>query len=499
MLFVDPDFLIKFLPVSLAGFWWLDGWRGGRWSSWWLLFVSMAFYAFSGLDTFLLFIGSLVTNYFMGRWLARTPGRVPLAFCVGLNLGLLVLYKYADFILQNVAAFTGWEVPLLQLELPLAISFYTFQQIVYLVQCWRSRRSEMSWQDYSLAVSFFPHLIAGPLVHYRELVPQFHSQTRRRVAATNLHAAISIFIIALGKKLLVADTLAPLSAEVFDQVRGGGVVGFWEAWRGTLAYSFQIYFDFSAYSEMALALALFFGIRLPVNFKRPYAAVDLRDFWRRWHITLSEFLRDYVYIPLGGSRCGTVRRWINLFLTMLLGGIWHGAGWNFLAWGALHGLFLAVNHAWAGLSPVRLPKWPARLLTFLVVVFLWVPFRAEDWSSTKAVWAGMVGAGPVAKSPQPVTAESVTTATKVFSDIAQARSGSADAAMWQELSDADVRAWWWVLLAAALVFGFRTNLGLAADGRAGTAWRAFALGVLMFFIIAKSFNSPPGEFIYFRF
>jgi len=499
MLFVDPEFLLKFLPTALAGFWLLDGLKGGRWSSWWLLLVSMVFYAFSGLDTLLLFIGSLVTNYFMGKWLAGSPRRMPLMLCVGLNLGLLVLYKYADFILQSVAAISGRPIPLLNLELPLAISFYTFQQIVYLVQCWRTRRSEMSWQDYALAVSFFPHLIAGPLVHYRELVPQFHSQTRRRVAAANLHAAISIFVIALGKKLLIADTLAPLSAEVFDHAGDGGAVGFLEAWRGTLAYSFQIYFDFSAYSEMALALALLFGIRLPVNFKRPYAAVDLRDFWRRWHITLSEFLRDYVYIPLGGSRSGAVRRWINLFLTMLLGGIWHGAGWNFLAWGALHGLFLAINHAWAGLSPVRLPKWPARLLTFLVVVFLWVPFRAEDWSSTRTVWAGMIGAAASSESPLPSSQASPAPVSEVLSDIAQARAGKADAVVWQALGDAGVRAWLWVLLAAVIVFGFRTNLGLAAEGKSSTAWRAITLGVLLFFIIAKSFNSPPGEFIYFRF
>lgn len=495
MLFVAPEFLLVFLPVTLVTYWLVErGSLGGRWSMALLLLASIIFYGWSGWETLLLFLGSLALNFRLGHWIARSGGRGPLALGVGLNLALLALFKYTDFGLETLGAATGCSLPRLDWRLPLAISFYTFQQIVYLVQCRKERRVDMPWHEYALAVAFFPHLIAGPLVHYHDLVSQFHSQKRRRVALAHAHEGLNLFIVALAKKLLIADSLSQIATPYFDHVQAGHSLAVGEAWLAAFAYSFQIYFDFSAYSEMAIGLGLMFGIRLPVNFKRPYAAVDLRDFWRRWHITLSAFLRDYVYIPLGGNRKGPLRRWLNLFVTMLLGGLWHGASWNFVAWGGLHGLFLAANHAWASRSPVRLPKRAARLVTFLVVVILWVPFRAETWEATTSLWksmTGMVSHGASSSPAFPVLSPAQT----ILPVIAQGRAGD----VWKFLAQPANRQWMTICLVGLLVFAFRSNLDQAGSPRARTLGRAIWLGLLLFAIVARSFHSPPGEFIYFRF
>ena len=502
MLFVSPEFLLIFLPIVLAGYWLLERWNPKGGSMAWLLVASLVFYSYSGAPELLLFVLSLSANYALGKWVARTEWRGAFAVGVGLNLALLAWFKYADFGIGIVKSVTGWELPLLHLRLPLAISFYTFQQIAYLAKCRREKQASISWHDYALAVAFFPHLIAGPLVHYHALVSQFHSDDRKRLAALRVYEAASMFIIALGKKLLVADSLSPIAAEIFGRAGAGASLGMGEAWLGALAYTFQIYFDFSAYSEMAMALALMFGLELPVNFRQPYRAVDLRDFWKRWHITLSEFLRDYVYIPLGGSRCSATRRWLNLFLTMLIGGLWHGAGWNFIAWGGLHGALLAVNHAWAARSPVRLPVPLARVLTFAVVVLLWVPFRAETWNTTTRVWTAMAGGST---APAPATVEGEASAPEedqlhgVLGAIATAREAKWDGAFWKVLWQKGTGSIVLVLLSAVLVFTCRSNLELSAGEQAKSAWRAVLLGLLLFAIAARNFHAPPGEFLYFRF
>lgn len=497
MLFVAPEFLLVFLPITLLLYWGMELRVGGRWAVGLLLLASMVFYGWSGWGTLALFCGSLTANFFIGRWIARSSGRGALTLGVLLNLALLGIFKYADFGIDILTSLTGWQLAHLELRLPLAISFYTFQQIVYLVQCHRSRKSEFAWQDYALAVAFFPHLIAGPLVHYHDLVPQFHSQKRRKVAAAHFQEALSLFVVALAKKLLVADTLSKIASPLFRMAESGKVLSVAEAWQAALAYALQIYFDFSAYSEMAMGLALMFGIRLPVNFKRPYRAVDLRDFWRRWHITLSEFLRDYLYIPLGGNRRGPVRRWINLFLTMLLGGLWHGASWNFVAWGGLHGLFLAINHAWAGLSPWRFPRRMARVMTFVVVVFLWVPFRAETWAATEGIWKSMVGV--VSWEQVEPRRTDWTAMQRTLSPVASYRSENWDGPIWHFFKEVEHRRWLVIGGAGLLVFLCRSNLDLAASAKASGLRRAFLLGALVFAILARSFYAPPGEFIYFRF
>jgi len=276
--------------------------------------------------------------------------------------------------------------------LPLAISFYTFQQIAFLVDTYRGFVGWVSFLNYAVFVTFFPQLIAGPIVHHKEVMPQFAS--RQNLADFNrLAVALSIFTVGLFKKTVIADGLAPTANLVFAKADAGNLVSSIEAFAGTFAYSFQLYFDFSGYSDMAIGLALLFGIRLPVNFRSPYRADSIIEFWRRWHITLSRFLRDYLYIPLGGNRKGATRRATNMMTTMLLGGLWHGAGWTFVIWGGLHGASLLINQIWAGVilrhPGLRLPKSVAVGLTFVTISFFWIFFRAETVDGALNIISGM--------------------------------------------------------------------------------------------------------------
>ncbi|HIE55708.1 MAG TPA: MBOAT family protein, partial [Chromatiaceae bacterium] len=282
--------------------------------------------------------------------------------------------------------------------LPLAISFFTFQQIAYLVDAYKGITHEYRFMHYALFVTFFPQLIAGPIVHHKEMLPQFMTRDNVSPRLENITIGLTIFFIGLFKKSVLADGVAPYSTSVFEAAATGHPVTFFVAWGGALAYTMQLYFDFSGYSDMAIGAARLFGIRLPLNFHSPHKAVNIVEFWRRWHITLSRFLRDYLYIPLGGNRKGKFRRYLNLFLTMLLGGLWHGAGWTFVVWGGLHGLYLAINHAWGKLRP-SLPFWfrPGKSvgkalawsITFLAVVVGWVFFRAPDFPSAINMLQGM--------------------------------------------------------------------------------------------------------------
>jgi D-alanyl-lipoteichoic acid acyltransferase DltB (MBOAT superfamily) len=325
---------------------------------------------------------------------------------VALNLALLCYFKYTNFIFDSINTLTGAPLPFVNIVLPLGISFFTFQQIAYLVDVMRGAKVERDIVSYTLFVSFFPHLIAGPLVHHAEMIPQF-KRGRSGRSAVLAARGLAIFAAGLFKKVVIADNLAQFVSPVFAHLdAGGGVTTPW-AWLATLAYTLQIYFDFSGYSDMAIGLALLFGIRLPVNFRSPYKAASIIEFWRRWHITLSRFLRDYLYIPLGGNRLGEQRRYFNLMLTMLLGGLWHGAGWNFLIWGGLHGLYLCANHlwqAWRGAHTKALaakgyakafPAWVLKgfswAITFFAVVIAWVFFRARTADGAWQMLGGLFG------------------------------------------------------------------------------------------------------------
>jgi alginate O-acetyltransferase complex protein AlgI len=297
----------------------------------------------------------------------------------------------------------GGRHALLDIVLPLGISFFTFTQIAFLVDVRSGIAREYSFVHYLLFVTYFPHLIAGPIIHHREVMPQFAAPETYRPRGDHFAIGLTLFTIGLAKKVLLADNLAEYADAVFDAARDGERPPLIAAWAGALSYTLQLYFDFSGYSDMAVGLSLLFGIRLPFNFDSPYKARNIAEFWRRWHMTLSRFLRDYLYIPLGGNRHGPARRYVNLFVTMVLGGLWHGASWTFVAWGALHGAYLVLHHGWrrwagraaSGTGAAPAASLPALLLTFLCVVVGWVFFRAADFETARVMLLGMAGANGV--------------------------------------------------------------------------------------------------------
>ncbi len=406
MLFNSYAFIFGFLPLTLAVYCLLGQMVSARAALLWLTTASLFFYGWWDPAYLALLAASILFNFSIGLLLTRAaqesrPLRRPLlVFGVMANLGLLGYYKYSEFFSANLAALTGIDLQLQAVILPLGISFYTFTQIAYLVDAARGEAKEYNPISYSLFVTFFPHLIAGPIIHHRQVMPQFSNPAIFRFNHTNFAVGITFFAIGLSKKVVFADTLATYSSPVFAAAADGASLSAIEAWTGALAYTLQLYFDFSGYSDMAVGLSRMFGIILPFNFNSPYQAVNIIDFWRRWHMSLSAFLRDYLYFSLGGNRLGKLRRYINLLLTMLLGGLWHGAGWTFVVWGALHGGYLVVNHAWHALrvqvgfplgSGTAWGRGIARLFTLLAVIVGWVFFRAESIDAALKLLAAMGG------------------------------------------------------------------------------------------------------------
>lgn len=406
MLFNSYEFLCLFLPLALAGFFALGARQEGRFAIAWLGLASLFFYGWWNPLYLGLLLLSIVFNFLIGRQLGANTVQVAsdrpiLILGVASNLALLAYYKYAGFFVGNVNAALGTHVDLGQILLPLGISFFTFTQIAYLVDAYRKEVREYGFVHYLLFVTFFPHLIAGPVLHHAEIMPQFARRKTFKPQAINFAVGVSIFFVGLFKKVIIADGVAVYASPVFAAAAGGEPIGGLAAWGGALAYTFQIYFDFSGYSDMAIGLARMFGIVFPANFNSPYKATSIIDFWRRWHMTLSRFLRDYLYIPLGGSRCHPLRRHANLLATMLLGGLWHGAGWTFVIWGALHGVYLVINHLWRGLVGERVERAPkaartlyrllALTLTFLCVVVAWVFFRASSLDAALIILRAMAG------------------------------------------------------------------------------------------------------------
>ncbi len=306
-----------------------------------------------------------------------------------LNLAVLGLFKYADFFRGTAYGALGQTFQPWSLILPLGISFFVFQKISYLIDLRRGDRHIYGFLDFCMFVTFFPQLIAGPIVRHNEIIHQFRLDPRRPAMWENLSRGFVLFVIGVAKKVALADTLAMVADPLFGKAIATSLSAT-EAWIATGAYTLQIYFDFSGYSDMAIGLALMFGLRLPMNFNAPYRSVSIRDFWRRWHMTLSRFLRDYLYIPLGGNRCGPVRQAVNVIVTMLLGGLWHGANWTFVAWGGLHGTALALNHVWQGRG-LRLPSIVAWALTLLFVMACWVLFRSADFTTAGDLLLSMIG------------------------------------------------------------------------------------------------------------
>ena len=394
MLFNSYQFIFLFLPVALIGYF-LMGRLGNLAPVIWLALASLAFYAVSNWQFVLLLLASIAFNYLIGLVLIsprlrRAPRLAALTAGVAGDLLVLGYFKYAGFLAANLNAVfsTGLTLDIL---LPVGISFYTFTQIAFLVDAFRGNVARYALPHYALFVTYFPHLIAGPILHHRDMIPQFERIEAKRPNPHLILCGLIIFAIGLFKKTCLADGIQPLVSLAF----GPNVPSFDQAWIGALAYTFQLYFDFSGYSDMAIGISLMFGIFLPLNFDSPYKALSIIDFWRRWHMTLSQFLRDYLYIPLGGNRRGRCLRYVNLMVTMGLGGLWHGAAWTFVAWGALHGAYLCINHAWSNYGPAVAPRFAplaklaALMLTFLSVVVAWVFFRADNMSTAIYVLSKM--------------------------------------------------------------------------------------------------------------
>lgn len=500
MLFTSAVFLIAFLPLTLALFF-AVGRVAPRVGMFLLIAASFFFYGWWDYHYAPLLAASILMNYFAGLAIAASEGRrrkLLAAVAITANLLILAYFKYINFIIWNLDAIADLRIAPRQVTLPLGISFFTFTQIAYLADIYARKAFEANLGRYSLFVTYFPHLIAGPILHHSEMMPQFASRNTYRISLANLTDGGLLFCIGMTKKVILADGVALYANPVFDT---GTPLSFTQAWIGALAYTFQLYFDFSGYSDMAVGLSKLFNIDLPYNFNSPYKALDIVDFWRRWHMTLSRFLRDYVYISLGGNRLGEARRSINLFLTMLIGGLWHGAGWTFVVWGGLHGVYLLIAHSFRRMSaaaegartapPLRVMSWT---LTFVAVTAAWVIFRAPDLSRAGQILVAMADPRGLHSSAAP--------------DLAL----PADLGASSIFLDQRGPAWILALLTISLLLpnsqqlvfdrlpGLRRRLGSA--GRAELAFNCFLLGasaaaVAFLLIVNLSKNASP--FIYFNF
>jgi alginate O-acetyltransferase complex protein AlgI len=474
MLFHSQIFVFGFLPLCLAGFW-----IAGRWALHWAIAASLVFYGWWNPVHIPLLVGSILANHAVGRRIRQspTPRRWLIAGVAG-NLVLLGWFKYADFLLGIVAP----DTPAFGIVLPLAISFFTFQQIMFLADCRDTGRPAPGLLHYAAFVAFFPHLIAGPLVRPRDIVPQLAALTGARPAAENLSAGLTLFLLGLAKKLVLADMFGGFADTGFDAAARLEALTLLEAWAATLSYALQIYFDFSAYSDMATGLARMFGVRFPLNFDSPYQASDIADFWRRWHITLGSFLRDQVYIPLGGNRS---RAAFNLMATMLVAGLWHGAAWRFVLWGGLHGAMLVGHRLYRRIGP-PLPRPLGRVITLVLVCLAWVPFRAEGMAAAWAMMRGVVGLNGLAVPAMIVGAfpalNAIATPVPLLRFLGDART----------LSLPEVFACLLLGWAIVLAFPHAQALSDRARGWAVTASFAFAIRALCF-------APHVAPFLYFQF
>jgi D-alanyl-lipoteichoic acid acyltransferase DltB (MBOAT superfamily) len=398
VLFNSYEFLLAFLPLVIAGYFAMArlGPRlhggDGRAANAWLVLASLFFYAWWRAEYLALLAASIAVNFFVGRAIMRRAAqglatRSILVAGIAFDLALLGYFKYANFFAENVAAAFGTAAPHLGVILPIGISFFTFTQIAFLVDASKGKAAEPNPVNYALFVTYFPHLLAGPILHHREMMPQFADRSNKSVAWENVARGLTLLAIGLAKKVLIADPLAIEANAAFGSVVP---LTFGDAWFAILCYTMQIYFDFSGYTDMALGMALMMNIRLPQNFDSPYRRRNLQEFWRHWHMTLTRFLRDYVYIPLGGSRRGEAYTAFAIVVTFVLGGLWHGANWTFVLWGLMNGVGLVVVRLWSR-TGVRLPSIVAWAITFLFVNLAWVLFRAPDLATAHTFYLSLLG------------------------------------------------------------------------------------------------------------
>jgi alginate O-acetyltransferase complex protein AlgI len=511
MLFNSFEFIFLFLPVCIVGFF-LIAKVSKQVAAAWLFLASLFFYAWWDWHYLWLLLGSIVFHFLVGQWLlklAPRPKQCVLITAIVIDVLLLVYFKYADMFIGSINNLSGSEIALLKIVLPLGISFFTFTQIAFLVDTYENKVLETRPVFFGLFVTYFPHLIAGPVLHHKEMMPQFASDRTYKPQWGLIAVGIGIFTIGLAKKVLIADNLSSYANSFFSNPQG---LGLFQTWQGVLAYTFQLYFDFSGYSDMAVGLSLMFGIKLPINFYSPYKATNISDFWRRWHMTLSRFLRDYLYIRLGGNRHGKFRRYFNLLTTMFLGGLWHGAGWNFAIWGLMHGLYLCIHEAWKVASrrfsrKSEICNVAAVAITFLAVAFAWVPFRASDLTATTGIWTAMFGLN------------GVTLPEVFFSRFSFLSHGFASLGITQEIGGGSkfVFGYLWIVVAAILVFctpntyeiyrRFRPAIydeAVTAHLISNHAFSArfnkrTAVMLAVLFIGCLLFLGRPSEFLYFQF
>jgi alginate O-acetyltransferase complex protein AlgI len=392
MLFNSPEFLLVFLPIALAIFFGTSKKFGGRFAHLFLIFASGVFYAWWDWKYLGLLLTSTCFNYFFSGYVLKEKSKPLLAIGILFNVIILGYFKYTDFAIQNLNNMFGCNVGLMNIVLPLGISFFTFQKIGYLVDCYKGNVSDRDPVRFGLFVMFFPQLIAGPIVHHGQIIPQLKlHESNPLPSEKEIAQGIFYLVVGLFKKVIIADNIAGIIIPGFVNVDSLGLI---ESWTIAIGYSLQLYFDFSAYSEMALGIALLFGVKLPINFNSPYKATSISDFWRRWHITLGAFMREYIYIPLGGSKRGLVVTMLASMATMLIGGLWHGAGWTFVVWGGIHGCMLVLHKAWT-IGGMRLKEWMARSVTLICVIFAWVPFRASSMQESMSIWMKMLGIGNI--------------------------------------------------------------------------------------------------------
>ena len=393
MYFNSFTFILLFLPLVYLGYRFLVYFGKDFFAKLFLVLASLFFYGYWNIDYLYLMFMSMLVNFLIGRALREERGKkIILLLGVALNIAPLAFYKYTDFGMQTANQLLGNEFKLLELALPLAISFFTFQQIAYIVDCYRGNRAEPNFVDYCLFVGFFPQLIAGPIVHHQEVIPQFAKITSSRLSAEVLAKGVFIFAIGLFKKVVIADNLAPYVNLAYGY---SFEISFLDAWLATILFYFQIYFDFSGYTDMATGAALMFNINLPVNFASPMKSRNVQEFFHRWHITLSRWLRDYLYIPLGGRGKGLSTAIRNIYITFLLGGIWHGAGWSFIIWGIIHATGFLIYQIYKSYVGRKLPLPLAWLLTFYFICYTVVYFKAETAQKGHEIALKMLGVGGI--------------------------------------------------------------------------------------------------------
>lgn len=489
MLFNSYEFIFLFLPITFFIYFWLNKKRLTYASKAWMVAASLFFYSWWNIIYLPLILASILFNFTIGTSISRIESvenkkglsrKALLTFGIVSNIALLAYYKYMDFFIGNVNAVVGTHWDLMHIVLPLGISFFTFTQIAYLVDAYRGEVKEMDYLNYTLFVTFFPHLLAGPILHHKEMMPQFDSLKGKVINYRNISAGLFLFSIGLFKKVVIADTFAQWANAGFTTEN---TLNLFEAWATSLSYTFQLYFDFSGYTDMALAVALLFNIRLPINFNSPYKALNIQDFWRRWHITLSRFLRDYIYIPLGGNRNGEFRTYANLFTVFLVGGLWHGASWMFVIWGAMHGFAIVLHRAWQQMGK-KMNTLLAWFITFNFINVTWIFFRAKDWEDAKNVLFGMIGLNGV-MLPEKYAGkltflqEFGITFGGVFGDI----NGKAQTIVY-------------IVLAFIIALKLTNSMEMLRNFQPTRLNLAFTLTI---FLVAVSMMSTVSEFLYFNF